>query len=174
MAEPQSYQRDANHSSDVQGSKLLADAMLGRLARWLRAAGYDTAYDPATDDMDLLRQARAEDRVLLTADHALARSHAARTLLITTDDLESQLKQVLDALGPPGGALFSRCLACNGILEPADKANLAGQVPRYILDHHATFSRCPDCQRIFWRGTHWDRMHVLLEKLHPSEQAKVE
>ena len=67
--------------------KLLTDGMLGRLTRWLRALGYDTVYAPDTDDNELLRRARAQDRVLLTADHALAMRRGARTLLIETQDL---------------------------------------------------------------------------------------
>lgn len=143
--------------------------MLGRLARWLRAAGYDTAYDQALDDATLLRQARAEDRVLLTADRALARSRGARTLLIEADDLIGQLTQVRDALGPPPGSFFSRCLACNGALEPADSASLANQLPHYILATHTVFSRCPDCQRIYWQGTHWGHMQAVLDTLYRVE-----
>ena len=166
MTEPQSYQREANPSSSPPGgARLIAAAMLGRLARWLRAAGYDTAYDHSLDDPALLRRARAEERVLLTADRALARSRAARIVLVTANDLESQLSQVFDALGPPGGALFSRCLACNGQLEPVESAGLTGQAPPYVLSRHSAFSRCPECQRIYWPGTHWQRMRELLDKL---------
>jgi uncharacterized protein len=166
MSENQSYQRDDNPSS---GPRLLADAMLGRLARWLRAAGYDTAYNQALDDAALLRQARAEDRVLLTADRSLARSRSARTWLIDSDDLIGQLTQVLHALGPPPGQFFSRCLACNGALEPADSADLADQLPAYILAAHTAFSRCPNCRRIYWQGTHSDRMRAVLDTLYRVE-----
>ncbi len=144
--------------------KITADAMLGRLARWLRAAGYDTAYDSSLDDASLLRQARAEGRVLLTADRQLARSRAARSLLITSEDLNEQLEQVFRALGPPPEPPFSRCMACNGQLEDADKASLGQQLPPYILARHDTFRRCTDCRRIYWRGTHWERMNALLQR----------
>lgn len=145
--------------------KLLADVMLGRLARWLRAAGYDTAYDPAASDQALVRQARLEDRILLTADRSLARSRGARTLLIESDDLLGQLIQVRRALGPPPAACFSRCLACNGPLEPADSASVAAQLPPYIIRKHTVFSRCPLCGRIYWPGTHWDRMRAVLDQV---------
>lgn len=154
-----------NPSSTQETVRLLADAMLGRLARWLRAAGYDTAYDPALGDAALLRQARAEGRVLLTADQELARSRAARTLLITTNNLADQLNQVLSACGAPPGSFFSRCLACNGRLEPADGAELAERLPRYILNKYPVFSRCPDCGRVYWPGTHWERMRTMLGRL---------
>lgn len=148
--------------------KLLADAMLGRLARWLRAAGYDTAYDPAASDRALVRQARLEDRVLLTADRTLARSRGARTLLIESDDLLDQLIQVRRALGPPAAACFSRCLACNGLLEPADSVSMAEHLPPYIVRKHTVFSRCSLCGRIYWPGTHWDRMRAVLDQIRDS------
>jgi uncharacterized protein with PIN domain len=138
--------------------KLLTDGMLGRLTRWLRALGYDTVYAPDTDDNELLRRARAEDRVLLTADHALAIRRGARTLLIEAQDLAGQLRRVRAALGPPPDAEFSRCVACNGKLTLVDKTTLADRVPPYVLATRQEFRRCPDCGRIYWPGTHIERM----------------
>jgi uncharacterized protein with PIN domain len=138
--------------------KLLTDGMLGRLTRWLRALGYDTIYAPDTDDNELLRRARAEGRVLLTADHALAARRGARTLLIEAQDLADQLRQVRAALGPPPDAEFSRCVACNGKLAPVDKTTLADRVPPHVLATRQEFRRCPDCDRIYWPGTHIERM----------------
>lgn len=142
--------------------RLLADGMLGRLTRWLRLLGYDTIYAPDTDDAELLRRARAEDRVLLTADRALAARPGARTLLIQAQDLPGQLQQVHAELGPPPGAEFSRCLVCNGRLAQVDKAALAGRLPPYVLARHHVFFRCPDCGRIYWPGTHVERMRAML------------
>ena len=142
--------------------KLLTDGMLGRLTRWLRALGYDTVYAPDTDDNELLRRAREEDRVLLTADHALAMRRGARTLLIETQDLAGQLRRVRAALGPPPDAEFSRCMACNGKLTLVDKTTLADHVPPYILATQQEFRRCPDCGRIYWPGTHVERMKRII------------
>lgn len=142
--------------------KLLADGMLGRLARWLRALGYDTVYAPDTDDAELVRRARAEDRVLLTADRALAHRRGARTLLVESQDLTNQLRQVRAALGPPPAAEFSRCVACNGELVPVDKSALNDRVPSYILATQEEFRRCRNCGRIFWPGTHVERMKTVL------------
>lgn len=136
--------------------------MLGRLTRWLRVLGYDTVFAPDTDDTELLRRARAEGRVLLTADHALAARRGARTLLIKAQDLADQLRQVRDALGPPPGAGFSRCVACNGELELADKSALVDRVPPYVFATQQEFHRCPDCGRIYWPGTHVEHMRAVL------------
>jgi len=142
--------------------RLLADGMLGRLARWLRILGYDTVYASDTDDTELLRIARAQDRILLTADHGLARRRGARILLIEAQDLEGQLRQVRTALGPPPGDELSRCVVCNGRLVQVDKSMLADRLPPYVLTTQKEFRRCPDCGRIFWSGTHVEKMRALL------------
>jgi len=151
-----------NPTNDLPQFKLLADGMLGRLARWLRILGYDTAYAPDADDNELLRRARAQDRILLTADHGLAARRGARILLIEAQDLDGQLREARSALGPPPGGALSRCVACNGELVRADKSELAGRLPPYILATHKEFRRCPDCGRIFWPGTHVERMRAVL------------
>jgi uncharacterized protein with PIN domain len=143
--------------------RLLADGMLGRLARWLRASGYDTAFMPDSCDNNLLRCARAEGRVLLTADHGLATRRGARVLLIESQVLAAQLEQVRQALGPPPGDEFSRCMACNGELVPANKSELAGQLPPFVLATQNEFRRCPDCGRVFWPGTHVEHMRQMLD-----------
>ena len=83
-----------------QNLRLLADGMLGRLAKWLRLLGYDTAYDNHADDAELARRARAEGRVLLTRDRELSRRRGLRTLLIQSEVLEEQVQEVQNALGP--------------------------------------------------------------------------
>jgi len=151
-----------NPTNDPSQFKLLADRMLGRLTRWLRILGYDTAYAPDTDDNELLRLARAQDRILLTADHGLAARRGARILLIEAQDLDGQLREARSALGPPPGGALSRCVACNGKLVRVDKSELAGRLPPYVLATHQEFRRCPDCGRIFWPGTHVERMRAML------------
>jgi uncharacterized protein with PIN domain len=149
-----------NLSNDSR--KLIVDGMLGRLARWLRVLGYDTVYAPDTDDTELMRRARAEGRVLLTADRALAKRRSARTLLIEAQELADQLRQVQAALGPSPNGVFTRCVACNGALVPVEKSALSDRVPPYVLATHNEFRRCVDCDRIYWPGTHVEHMKAML------------
>lgn len=151
-----------NPSTDAPSLKLLTDGMLGRLTRWLRVLGYDTVYAPDADDTELLRRARAEGRVLLTADRALAARRGARTLLIQAQDLAGQLRQARTALGPPPGKEFSRCVACNGELVEADRSALTDRVPPFVFATQREFYRCPDCGRIYWPGTHVEHMRAIL------------
>lgn len=138
--------------------------MLGTLAKWLRLLGYDTTFDPALDDNRLVRLARAEDRVLLTRDRELARRPGVRVLLVESEDLESQIHQVLADLDLAPDQSFSRCPVCNEPLAPLDREAARNRVPAHVARTHDTFKLCPACQRVYWRGTHWQQMDRFLNR----------
>lgn len=143
--------------------------MLGTLAKWLRILGYDTLYDPALDDHQLVRQARAEGRVLLTRDRELARRRGMRALLINSERLDDQIRQVLQDLGL-GIDRFktdgpSRCPVCNEVLATMDRQTARARVPAYVAQTHQQFKHCPGCRRVYWRGSHWQRMDGFLDQL---------
>lgn len=140
--------------------------MLGRLAKWLRVLGYDTVFSPSLDDPDLARIARAEGRVLLTRDTALARRRGLRAILIRSDRPREQLLQVAAALDLSlAGVTLPRCLRCNSALIDVDREAVAGLVPPYVLATHTAFRRCPQCGRVYWRGTHWQRIQESIKEL---------
>ncbi|MCD4738505.1 MAG: Mut7-C RNAse domain-containing protein [Anaerolineae bacterium] len=144
--------------------RLLADAMLGKLARWLRLLGYDTLYLQA-DDALLAHRARCEERLLLTRDHELAERRGLDTLLISSEVLEEQLGQVLRAIGAPLEPARPRCMECNSPLRELTVAEARGQVPTYVAQTQTEFHQCPTCQRITWPGTHWDGIQQRLERV---------
>jgi uncharacterized protein with PIN domain len=150
---------------------LLLDGMLGRLARWLRLLGYAAAYDRLADDHELARRARAEARVLLTRDRGLAARRGIQTLLIINENLEEQVRQVRQALGPPSGPLLSRCPACNTPLAATTAESVSERVPPYVLRKQTEFRVCPGCQRVYWPGTHVARIHAALASLASIERA---
>lgn len=135
--------------------RLLADAMLGRLARWLRLAGYDTAYLADTDDLAVIRLARAEDRLILTRDAGLASRKGVEALMIDSQQVEEQAAQVREAVGPPGENAFSRCSVCNEPLDPLNAEAARDRVPPYVWRTQQRFMTCPTCRRVYWPGTHW-------------------
>jgi len=150
--------------------RLLADGMLGKLAKWLRLLGYDTAYDNAATDPELARRARAGGRILLTRDHELAARRGLRTLLIQSEVLEEQVREVQGALGPPSHPPLSRCAVCNTALESVSPAEVSGRVPPYVLKTQTTFRRCPGCGRIYWPGTHLHKMRSQMEKFTANNE----
>jgi uncharacterized protein with PIN domain len=146
--------------------KLIADAMLGALVRWLRALDLDVAYDPELDDPEIVELALAEDRTILTRDRRLTERRAARNhLLIRSGVVEEQVRQVLEelAVAPDLGRLFSRCLRCNVPLQPLAAEVARARVPPFIARTQEVFRACPGCGRVYWRGTHVHRMERWLE-----------
>ena len=143
----------------------VVDGMLGRLAKWLRILGYDTQYSPDWDDNELARIARAEGRILLTRDLELSRRRGLRSLRIEGDLLEGQLAQVVRALGLELDRPFSRCAVCNTPLEKVAKHEAWGQVPPYVFQTQSQLYLCPECNRFYWPGTHWQHMREKLKAL---------
>lgn len=146
--------------------RFFCDAMLGRLARWLRTLGYDTAYEPEIDDAQLIRRAIEEERVLLTRDRGLAEAWRIEgCLVLATDDPLEGLAQVDRhfELGWPR-PLFRRCLDCNRVLEQASPSEIERSVPERVRRRESEFRRCPGCERIYWEGSHTRRMRRRLEE----------
>lgn len=134
--------------------RLLADAMLGKLARWLRFLGYDTVYMQG-EDTAIAHRARADGRVLLTRDHQLANRKGLRTVLVEAQTLEEQLAQVVAEVGAVPPEVGPRCMHCNVPLASISKEAVRDRVPAYVVKTHDTFQHCPECGRIYWKGTHW-------------------
>jgi hypothetical protein len=145
--------------------RFIADAMLGTLAKWLRILGYDTLFDASLNDHQLARLARAEDRVLLTRDRELARRRGLHALLVAGEHLDDQVRQVLSELSLVPDGAFSRCPVCNQPLEAIDRETAQARVPAYVVQTYDSFSCCPACRRVYWRGTHWQQMDEHLKNL---------
>jgi len=150
--------------------KFLADSNVGRLARWLRALGYDAAFEAHVEDGALVRLALAEGRVLLTRDLDLMQrrviaSGQLRAILLETDQVSGQLRQVARALGLDSGLALTRCLECNLELDPRTRAEVAQRVPPHVRATQVRYSECPGCGRVYWPGTHWTRMRSALAAL---------
>jgi uncharacterized protein len=141
--------------------------MLGTVARWLRALGYDTLYPRQAEDSALRQVAIQEDRVLVTRDRRLALLARPRACLITAEGLDEQLAELLAALDLAADEerWLSRCLDCNTPLTPRDRDDVRGRVPDHVLATHPVFSECPGCGKVYWPGSHADRMLERLRRL---------
>ncbi|MFQ6014597.1 MAG: Mut7-C RNAse domain-containing protein [Anaerolineae bacterium] len=161
----------ATGANGEEGSvvKFLADEMLGKLAKWLRLMGYDTLYLSPADDHQLARLARAEGRVLLTRDTQLAARRGLDSLFIESDNPQEQLRQVFTDLSLTTFHPFSRCPICNASLEEVDTAALEDRIPLYVLRTQDQFRLCPQCGRVYWRGSHWQKMSQMIQSLLPLQ-----
>lgn len=134
--------------------RYVCDAMLGRLARWLRLLGHDTLYADTGDD-ELLRL--GETRRLLTRDVELARRGGVP--VIAADELRTQLLEI----APPPAEPFTRCTACNGTLRDAS-ATEAARAPQRVRAAHSEFRACDACGQLYWPGTHFERIRQSLRE----------
>ncbi len=147
--------------------RFVCDDHLGKLARYLRVGGFDTAFDPEMTDSRLIQVALDENRWILTRDHRLIERTLVRDLFfITHDHWPDQLRAVLThfRLEFRKERMFSRCLEDNVKIEPTPKEVIASRVFPFTYQHHDTFYICPHCRRVYWSGTHVEAMIRRLER----------
>jgi uncharacterized protein with PIN domain len=139
--------------------KFAADRMLGRLVKWLRVIGQDVIYGPHLTGYGLIRAARAEGRLILTRDRRLKQKQPPPFVFIESDHYREQLRQVIQECGlKPGRGLFTRCVACNSVLQSRAKETVEKIVPPYVFSTQEKFSWCPQCRRVYWPATHHEKM----------------
>jgi len=141
--------------------KFVADIMLGRLARWMRLLGFDVLYPDTSDDKELLKF--ADERIILTRDKELGKKE--NVFLIKSVKIDEQLNQVINELNLKISRPLSRCSVCNQILAEVEKSSVKDLVPERIYNNHDTFWRCPDCNRIYWKGSHYDKIMDTVSRL---------
>jgi hypothetical protein len=143
------------------------DVHLGRLARLLRMFGFDSFYRNSLDDEVLVGVARLEKRIVLTRDRGLLkRRNVTHGYCVRSLFPHEQLGEVLRRFDLPGLVrLGSRCVECNVPLERVPKEAVISRLPPAVAQEYAEFSMCPECKRVFWRGSHWQRMEELAASL---------
>jgi hypothetical protein len=141
--------------------------MLSRLGRWLRASGQDVLLAKDLRAMtggstqSLVDKASREGRLLLTRSRRLeGKPHC---LFVDSTELDGQLAAVHGALGiDPLERLFSRCMACNEVLEEVSKEAVLLELPAAVRARQTQFRRCPGCRRLYWEGSHTARIEGAL------------
>ncbi len=144
--------------------KFLADHMLGKLAKYLRFMGYDTYY-PSGDmsDEEIIEIAQREGRIILTRDRELAAR--ANGIYIESDDYREQLRFLVEKFGLSDDNLLTRCSVCNEPLVPVEKEKIRGRVPEYVYENHDEFYLCPKCNRVYWYGSHTERIEKEIREI---------
>jgi uncharacterized protein with PIN domain len=138
---------------------------LGRLLRWLRILGFDTVLEK--NRSNLVMRSLREGRIILTRDSRSAPFTGTGIVRIDSDFVEEQLEQLIKKLNLKidRNNLFSICVLCNEPLEPAAKDSVKDQVPQLVFQTQENFMRCPKCQKIYWRGTHWALVNKFLDRI---------
>jgi uncharacterized protein with PIN domain len=149
--------------------------MLGRLARWLRILGYDTAYEKVITDESLVERTIQEDRWLLTRDRRLVlrKLLRGRHTLIASDHLNEQLRQLRDECHLPLDLSMDRgyrCADCNQRLVEIPREEAVSKVPPLVAEQDNRFMRCRSCGRVYWPGMHWTNIRRQLAQLAKEPQ----
>lgn len=147
--------------------RFAADAMLGRLARWLRLLGFDCTYDPEISDEQIVRLALEEGRTVLTRDRRLPEQWWIEDVyLVGEERVREQLVEVIRRFDLASRVrVLTRCSECNQRLTRVDCSSISARVPPRILALHEDFSGCPDCGRVYWEGSHAARIRAVAQSL---------
>lgn len=149
--------------------KFIADGMLGKLTRWLRMLGQDVEYSRSLNDEQLIKTAKAENRILLTRDlklYQLARKRGVNTTLVegaTEAEKLACLTKWFD-VKLEIDVTVSRCPKCNTTIRSVSKDEIVGRIPEATSTYYDEFWECHGCGQIYWRGSHWSRIGKTLKE----------
>jgi uncharacterized protein with PIN domain len=140
--------------------RFIADVHLGRLAKYLRLCGFDTLYDASLNDRQIIESSLADHRIILSRDKELLKNKKVTdSHRILSQKPVDQLTEVMkrfdlkDSLHP-----FTRCLECNGTFDDVPKEEILSNLLPRTKDYYADFKKCSGCGKIYWEGSHFERM----------------
>jgi hypothetical protein len=146
--------------------KFILDVHLGKLARLLRLLGFDTLYENNYTDRMIADTLKAETRIVLTRDINLLKHKVIEWgYWLRSQHPPNQLREVLhryrlaDKIQP-----FTRCLACNGCIDLVNKEAIADKLQPDTARYFNEFYQCRSCKRVYWKGSHYERMLQWVEK----------
>ncbi len=152
--------------SPLRVPRFVADVHLGTLARYLRLIGFDTHWQNDLDDPAIIDIARDQSRIILTRDRGiLCHGGVTRGYWLRATDPTAQLDEVVQALDL-GRQMrpYTRCIECNGAVEPIERRAAARLVPLQVFLIHRDFTRCLKCGRVYWRGSHRRRLDAIVAR----------
>ena len=151
----------------------VADVHLGKLARNMRLLGLDVNYSNTYTKADLLEQVTLQQRILLTGDRQLLMHNIVqRGYLVRSSDPDQQIKELVQRFDL-GQQLkpFTRCLHCNGLLDPVAKTAILDQLEVKTRQYYEDFVQCRGCRNIYWKGSHYTKMKTFIRQIIDSELA---
>ncbi len=148
-------------------TRFVADVHLGTLARYLRLLGFDTTWECDLGDEAIIDISAAEDRIILTRDKGILKNgRVTHGYFPRATDPTKQLDEVIRALQLNRKlAPYTRCMECNGELEPVKRREIARDVPLQVFLVYRDFRRCRSCRRVYWRGSHMRRLERIVNRV---------
>jgi uncharacterized protein with PIN domain len=151
----------------LRSPKFIADVHLGKLTRHLRLYGFDTYYRPDSTDNEIIKNSITEKRTILTRDRGLLKNkHVTRGYWIRSAYPAEQIKEIFVRFGLKNHLKpFTRCMECNSILTDTAKKEIAARLLPKTRLYYEKFKMCPGCYRIYWNGSHYERMKENIEEM---------
>ncbi|HWR20310.1 MAG TPA: Mut7-C RNAse domain-containing protein, partial [Verrucomicrobiae bacterium] len=151
----------------LRQSRFVLDCHLGKLAYYLRMLGFDTLYRPDFHDHELISISNNEQRILLSRDRKMIEeSSITRGYRVRETDPKLQAVEILRRFDLFHVARpLQRCLRCNDVLQPIAKEAVLARLPPMIRERYEEFQACPKCNRVYWKGSHYQWMQAFIAKL---------
>lgn len=160
---------DVQHlrAKPLRKPKFVADVHLGRLARYLRMMGLDVLYENNFNDDEIVQLSLKERRAILTKDRGiLKRNEVTHGYWVRSTKAEAQAKEILERFQLQSEIKeFSRCIECNELLLQIEKEKIDQQLPPKVVKSQNEFYKCPSCKKIYWKGSHYQRMLTFIQLL---------
>jgi len=157
----------------LRRSKFVVDVHLGKLARLLRMLGFDTIYARNLTDAGVIEAAREGERIILTRDRSILKIRTVtHGYWLRSTHPDTQVREVLNRFDLRGQIKpFCRCMVCNGLIVAVDRQTAAGRVPDIAARCFDEFSECGECGKIYWKGSHYQKMATLVDVLRGGSWA---
>ncbi len=148
-------------------TKFILDVHLGKLSRYLRILGFDTLYTNSYDDPEIVKIAKDEDRIILTRDVDLLKNgDVTHGYWIRSQKPRQQLSDVIRRYQLRADfSPFKRCIICNGKIESIPKVSVLDKLEKNTKKYFNEFFRCMNCEKIYWKGSHYIKMKIFVENL---------
>lgn len=146
--------------------KFIADVHLGKLAKLMRMLGFDVVYNNTFSNQVLVSIALDKNLVLLSRNHSIRTINRLQYFIVASEDAIIQLQEVMahfnlkDQIRP-----FTKCLVCNGALHAVVREEIIGELQPNTKQYFNEFWQCDDCKRVYWKGSHYERMQQLIKQI---------
>ncbi|NOY37104.1 MAG: Mut7-C ubiquitin/RNAse domain-containing protein [Chlorobi bacterium] len=152
-------------SKPLRHPAFVLDVHLGRLARWLRTAGFDTLYRNDYRDDEIIDLSVAEKRIVLTRDIGILKnSRVTHGYFVRQIYPGKQFGEIIQRFHLSREMIsFSRCIHCNHPLVKVKKSSILNHLQPLTKKYYDEFMQCPRCGKIYWKGSHYQRMKKKLE-----------
>ena len=155
------------HPKPLRISRFILDVQLGKLARALRMLGFDTLYRNDYQDFEIIDTAINTKRIILTRDRGILK-HKSIThgYWVRNTSVNKQVEEIVRRFDLKNQIQpLTRCLLCNEPIKSIKKGTIINRLPPGTAKQFDTFYHCTHCDKIYWPGSHYQRMRKKIDTI---------